>query len=568
MDILGQGLTGSFHSNKINSDNTAFQEIKNSAANIQDVKNLLLDSLEPGSFLFGQVQSANENSALLLLENGQKLLAQLAEGVALSPGENVALQVEEKKDKTIVLKPMFADAQLEATAEKALKEAGFMKTSKNLEIVRELLELKMPVDKNSIRSLLQKSLANPDVSVKHLAIMEKLEIPITKENIDQISDYQAKEHKIEKQMFDMLNEINDALKDLVSDGKMSEAAAFQKNILDLIMKQLNEKMDADSGEQSGTLKNTNDLEQANLSEQINDSGQAKSFEHTNPSAQRSVLQHENGGMNSNISDSADDTIQMKESKKGELSDDKALSLKEETVKGEEAKTLKSLMELRDKVLQAKEPEELKNILLDKKTSMLLEKGMRTVWQIKPEQFKGKETINRTYERMEEQVREIEKLIQKETDVPVSLKSVGKVQQNLSFMQDFNQILGYVQLPLQMAGENAHGDLYVFKDKHKRHEEGEPLTAFLHLNMEHLGDVDVYLKMHGKNVSTDITLEKEEVLDLFEKHIDELASRLEDKGYSVNMSVKKKEKTFDFTEDILQKQAGEKNVGRFSFDVKA
>ena len=189
--------------------------------------------------------------------------------------------------------------------------------------------------------------------------------------------------------------------------------------------------------------------------------------------------------------------------------------------------------------------------------------------MKPSEFNGKDSVNRSYARVEEQARLLGELLKESSaEGGSSLKTATNVQQNLEFMQDLNQVFPYIQLPLQMAGESAHGDLYVFKDKKKQHEAGEPFTAFLHLSMEHLGDVDVYLSLKEQKVATDIILEKESVLSLFEAHMDELIGRLEKKGYEVSAQLKISDKEPDFVEDILAKQAGGSSVNRYSFDVKA
>ena len=48
-------------------------------------------------------------------------------------------------------------------------------------------------------------------------------------------------------------------------------------------------------------------------------------------------------------------------------------------------------------------------------------------------------------------------------------------------------------------------------------------------MEHLGSVDVYVKLAGKNVTTNFCLEDSETLDFVYDHIDRLNARLEALG---------------------------------------
>ena len=99
----------------------------------------------------------------------------------------------------------------------------------------------------------------------------------------------------------------------------------------------------------------------------------------------------------------------------------------------------------------------------------------------------------------------------------------------------NQMFQYVQLPLQMAGQNVHGDLFVYRNKHRKMSEDGSVSAVLHLDMENLGPLDVYVKMKDSKVSTNFYVADESILDLINDNIHILNERLEKRGYT--MSVK-------------------------------
>lgn len=592
MEISGQGVSGQVQGANRFIENTPINNGKQPMA--ADGKNMLLNSLEPGSYLYGQVQSSNEEGAVLLLENGQKLLARLMDNVSLTPGQNVTLQVVTKQDGLVYMKPLFAEAALEMTAGKALKEAGFMNTPKNLEIVKELLEHNMPVDKNTIRSMLQKSVTNPDIPVKQLALLEKLGIPATKENLEQLKQYQANEHSLGKQMDGLIKELGETTKALLLEGKTTEAAELNQKVLDFLYGELTEegqevaaqKLNGETAEgkqvgedpaaqemsgeteRAGAWKingamegtQTEALEIAESSGKQSTQGKAAEMEGLTQNPERAEI------LTKGLGESVAKDIGAQEGQLGLSTGEGAIS---ETEGKAAANVREQMFSLKSALERTDNPEDIQRLLGSSRFQKILERGMRETWQIKASEFTGKDTINRSYARMEEQVRILGELL-KESGIEseAGMKNIANVQQNLEFMQDLNQVFPYIQLPLQMAGENAHGDLYVFRDKKQQHEQGEPFTAFLHLSMEHLGDVDVYLSLKEQSVSTDITVEKEEVLDLFEAHIEELTGRLEEKGYQVRSSLKINEKKLDFAEDILARQAGSGTVSRFSFDVKA
>ena len=89
-------------------------------------------------------------------------------------------------------------------------------------------------------------------------------------------------------------------------------------------------------------------------------------------------------------------------------------------------------------------------------------------------------------------------------------------------------------------ENAHGDLYVYANQ-KRHATSDgSVSALLHLEMQNLGDLDVYVKLLQNNVSTHFYVEDESIIDFLEEHMDLLTERLEGKGYSVANKVSSRE----------------------------
>ena len=89
---------------------------------------------------------------------------------------------------------------------------------------------------------------------------------------------------------------------------------------------------------------------------------------------------------------------------------------------------------------------------------------------------------------------------------------------------------------------------------------------LHLDMEHLGPIDVYVKLNKKNVSTNFILESEELLNFVYSHIDELNERLEKLGYSTHFENVKDE--FDFVNDFIERDIRPENNGQYILDVKA
>lgn len=149
-----------------------------------------------------------------------------------------------------------------------------------------------------------------------------------------------------------------------------------------------------------------------------------------------------------------------------------------------------------------------------------------------------------------------------------MKSVTNLQNNVDFMNQLNQTFTYIQLPLKMNQNQANGDLYVFTNKKNLAKKDGNLSAFLHLDMQSLGAVDVYVTMKMEKLSTKFYLEREELMDFMEENIHFLNERLENKGYSVNSQVLKREKDVNVMEEMLNKESNIPLLSKYSFDVRA
>jgi flagellar hook-length control protein FliK len=139
------------------------------------------------------------------------------------------------------------------------------------------------------------------------------------------------------------------------------------------------------------------------------------------------------------------------------------------------------------------------------------------------------------------------------------------------MNQVNQLYTYVQIPLQLSGQNANGELYVYTNGKKRIDPDSDVTAFLHLDMENLGSTDVSVRMHGKQVKTNFYLTDDTSYDLVEKNLPVLERRLSEKGYNCTLTMSRDTKPKTFAEQVIgaDRDARERGiVHRYSFDVRA
>lgn len=209
-------------------------------------------------------------------------------------------------------------------------------------------------------------------------------------------------------------------------------------------------------------------------------------------------------------------------------------------------------------------------------SKLLKDSVKAQMSIKPEDVSKSGKIDELYDRIQKTSAKITELMENigRGDSAVA-RSAGALTDNVNFMNQLNEFVGYVQLPLKMAGEDANGELYVYTNKKNLSNGDGNYSALLHLDMEHLGPMDIYVTMqdHTK-VSTNFYLQTEELLDFIESHIDELTERLTAKGYNTSTKVSQRAPgepitpiTDEFTKDETH-QSGPVVVSRMRFDVRA
>lgn len=155
-----------------------------------------------------------------------------------------------------------------------------------------------------------------------------------------------------------------------------------------------------------------------------------------------------------------------------------------------------------------------------------------------------------------------------TDNPIG-KSANLIQNNINFVNEVNQNIAYIQLPIRLSGQNSTTDLYVYTNKKNGKAEDDEVSAFLHFNLEHLGSTDISVKMRMKNVTTKFFMEDDESYELIKNNMHILESRLRDLGYNAKIDIENSTDKHNIVTDVLEKDmnTGSK-ISRYSFDVRA
>lgn len=213
---------------------------------------------------------------------------------------------------------------------------------------------------------------------------------------------------------------------------------------------------------------------------------------------------------------------------------------------------------------------VQKLFAGKEFQMLLRSMVEQQWLIKPQDLKEEQRMTKLYEKMERQIGQMESAMKAAGITQNSfLQTAADIRGNIEFMNQMNQIYNYVQIPLKMSGQNANGELYVYTNKKQLHDPEAELTAFLHLDMENLGETDVSVRMKDRQVKTNFYFEDDASYDLVEKHLPILEKRLKNKGYNCTITITNEKRGVNFKENFVKKgKASAGSVHRYSFDVRA
>lgn len=198
------------------------------------------------------------------------------------------------------------------------------------------------------------------------------------------------------------------------------------------------------------------------------------------------------------------------------------------------------------------------------------------WLLKPQEVAQKDQIQALYEKVLRQTENLKAVLNDAgKNDSAAMKSVQNLSRNVEFLNELNHNFSLVQLPLKMSEQKAHGDLYVYTNKRNFASDKGAVTALLHLAMDHLGDMDIYVAMQNRKVSTKFYLESDEIISFLEEHMAELDRRLAQKGYDMHSELLQKDHKDSgnvFEQMLTDSKSGGRTplvmVSRQSFDARA
>ena len=585
-----------------------------------------LNEMSRGMIFEGTVSSVHGNQVKLALSNGQQILARLAGKFSFEQGQSVFFQVKNNDGGTIEIKPYTVDGEgANLTLMDALKAAGLPVDGSNLSMVNKMMEEQMSIDKVSLNQMYQLVQDNKEINVTTLVELKRLGIDINPVNAAQFENYSNDKQAITIAMDSLIDELPNALSaenlsmyklvtqardvlNIVTDGlsenviisnegydlKQYEAIMSDNQSAPIAKKHFNiaelfESLNSVSGESQGIRimqKLNNFLKIDNMLMQGNES----------VAPNEPVLLNESVASNEQVKlqeapEKTDTAIINKKVETAANTIGCILSDKQIEELNEQVKKLLPDLQENNISLYSKDSSvvgilnDIKNMLENTPANanalrhlfsgnafrIMLREALEQQWMIKPGDLeKNPKKLDGLYDKIEKQITNMENILKASGTVNSKAEALAdNIRGNIEFMNQINEAYTYVQVPLRMNEKNASGQLYVYTNKKSMSDPDKELSAFLHLDLEHLGGTDVSIKMLHKKVTTNFYLDSDESYALVKQFLPVLEKRLQDKGYNCELNVNSDSKQMNFVDGFLKKDLPPTGqVHRYSFDMRA
>ncbi|MBR5421900.1 MAG: flagellar hook-length control protein FliK [Lachnospiraceae bacterium] len=589
-----------------------------------------LSRLSGGQTVEGKVTDVRGNDVQIELPGGGTVTARMENAVDLNPGQIVSFEVRSNTASGISLTPLYTNLNMDPTAVKALTAADMEVTARTLSMATTMMENGMSIDSRSLGDMYHLIHSLPDADAEQLVEMKRLGLPVNEESVEQYAAFKNYENQISEGMARISEGAIALYEELAAaDGGEGKAIHFMRQLTELFSSGRTVQEAAEEGgpatEGKVILSEDGSVRPAPTEDTIKQAetqaakpGAEQAAKAEDPAGRlaaelENLLKDAAEGKAGKEGDkvNAEDRLRTLISLKGELpetADNTKTQIHEDTAGspaaerlGRQFRTILSELpggavlaeqirnlpdtdmlklahaaakllddnggSLPDKKLEA----ELKELLRSEDFKSVVKEAMKDSWSLKPEQVADKANVDQLYQRLGSQMKELTqdlaRLAEPGSPFAQSLSDMGN---NLDFMNQMNQAMQYVQIPLRMNGGEATGDLYVYSNKKSLANKDGSVSAMLHLSMENLGTVDVYAAISsGNNVSTRFYLESDEVIDFIAEHIHILNERLEKRGYNVKADIRSREDMKDEGKiRSLTPPAGGKLIAKQSFDMRA
>lgn len=561
-------LTDIFAGKTKNEDIGRMQKASSVSSNTAAV-NRQIRSMIPGQTIQGEIVSRNGGEVQIRTADDLLLNAKVDQNMNIEVGKNMTFEVK-NNGSVLTLSPLFTNVATDINVLKALDMAGISVNPVSVAMTERMMEAGLPIDRSSIQQLYREVSSFPDAEISDIVSLHKLGLPVNEENVKQMAAYRNLNHQLLQGMETVMDAIPNVIEELTAKGDMEGALKLYQELLHMVRESmLTENVPVEGSVQEaagnaaesgaanipGTPEETaefraeqgqgavdnerqqaytaavklaadpNEIELAGKEIRLQDDGDVQAREI--PGELRAVVSQELRQVLSRLDLSPQESAR--------------LAQQIERFAGGEADTGKlfqAVDEMMERAGRTAGGREAVQLLMSRKgVSTLLADTLKNSWMLRPREVSDPNKVDDLYRRLDRQLKGLTQTLETVGQSgSEAYRAASGLSQNIDFLQQINQMYAYVQLPLRLQQGKAHGDLYVYTNRKNLAGKDGAVSALLHLDMEHLGPVDVYVAMQNSKVSTNFYVADDEMLDFLETHMELLTERLRRRGYDCSMSM--------------------------------
>lgn len=580
--------------------------------------NRQIRSLVPGQTIRGEVISRNGSDVQIKVADDMVLQAKIDQNMNLEVGKNMTFEVR-NNGSALTLSPLFENMSADVNVMKALEMAGLPVNETSVAMTSRMMAAGLSVDRNSLQQVYREIVSFPQAEVSDVVNLHKLGLPVNEANINQMISYRNLTHQLLDGMETVFGALPDALEGMAAEENLQGLVGLYQELFDLIQEGAGEAPELLQEAMTQTASDAQQTEQGVVSEGTAPLQEAiaEAVAHVGntPEAAAEMLLEGFGTIGGNGGDSvaaqggeaaleaallsgaAAATTSADVGENGEALAASRQVLSEQLLSVlsglpmEPAEAEHLAMQLHQfgqgnlsteeffaaagRMLQAARTVEggiqnLHRIFAGGEFKSLLTESLKSLWLIQPEELEEPGKVEDLYRRMDRQLKSLAQALENGGQAEsTAYKAVTTMAQNVDFLNQLNQMYTYIQLPLHLSQGEAHGDLYVYANKKSLADKDGKISALLHLDMEHLGPVDVYVTMEMSKVNTKFYVQDDEMLDFLGAHMHILTERLAKRGYDCSFSMTSREKNAPVNSGIRPILEQEKGilVTQYAFDVR-
>ncbi len=544
-----------------------------------------ISALKEGQVFRGEILDIVGDKVTISLEDQAKLMARLQAGVELGVGDRLLFSVKENTANQVVIKPVFDSLYSAQTQvlEKALDLAGLSPTEKNFTVAKELMDAGMPVDKSSMVTILSQSMRFEGTSLQTLVSMNKMQIPVTAENITQFGRYENLQHSLTgdiaataesvadfasafpqgtdgQTMLQIAGTISELFapqpESMDAEQGQSAIADMTENMTDTAESDIPHDMASDTEDGAHIMKNTMTSGQPAITETVTG---------TNDRIMNKMIASFVGKEETNLSEEQFQTIAKALTQAGVPETEVSRLFQNASSEGNLFQNMLHTLQtgsLPDAALQ--------NLFQDTSLKDLMSEIVKKAFSVDPKKMKDPKEIDDLYETILKNTKSFEDAVASHGGNTKGFQqSFQNMRQNMQFMEQLNHQMIYAQMPVRLSNKQTNSELYVYADKRKLQQKKDGISVMLHLDMDHLGATDVKVTLTGSNVHARFYLNDQDSVDIVADNMNTLAKQLADRGFSLTNEVVKRqpqESINKVVDEVIDENA-EKSIRRYTFDAR-